>query len=201
MPLRAAAVEDDFMKCGDLDRFKAVSYLKVVEELQALPESYRVKALVGFSSIPNHDRQVVILCRMLFAAKPNGEFRRPLLGMPGFIDSAGDAPGTLETAVLHNWPLEPISVVDKVPFSVVMGYMLAGVAESSGSYLAYCLKETQWSPVIYHPASRDQMEGALKKLGSQIPKKLLTPSVKEFLRQQIDTEHGVAQFKPLESTK
>lgn len=186
-PLRSESLEDDFLKCGDLQHFRAVSYLKVAEELQALPEAERVKTLERFCNIPERNLQAIILCRMLFTAKPGGTFRRPLLGGPGFITSREDVPGLSDPRCDQHWPLEPIALADGVPFCIVTGYALAGAAEKAGAYLAYCRKETQWSPLRYHPVARDGMESALQKLERHIPPKDLTPWVREFLYQQIKT--------------
>jgi hypothetical protein len=186
-PLHSEPLEDDFLKCGDLQHFRAVSYLKVAKELQALPEAERVKALERFCATPEHDLQAIILCRMLFTAKPGGTFRRPLLGGPGFITSREDIPGLSDPRLSQPWPLEPITLADGVPFAIVTGYALAGAAEKAGAYLAYCRKETQWSPLGYHPVSSEQMKNALQKLEHQIPTKDLTPWVIKFLHQQIKT--------------
>jgi len=186
-PLRSEPLEDDFLKCGDLQHFRAVSYLKVAKELQALPEAERVKALERFCNIPERNLQAIILCRMLFTAKPGGTFRRPLLGGPGFITSREDIPGLTDPRLSQPWPLEPITLADGVPFAIVTGYALAGAAEKAGAYLAYCRKETQWSPLRYHPVSSEQMENALQKLEHQIPTKDLTLWVIKFLHQQIVT--------------
>src|SRR5688500_5892944 len=63
--------------------------------------------------------KAIVLCRMLFTAKPKGEFRHPMLGAPSFLGS-GDA---------KDWPMEPIELVDGVPFVVVYGYRLGGKPE------------------------------------------------------------------------
>ena len=186
-PLHSEPLEDDFLKCGDLQHFRAVSYLKVAKELQALPEAERVKALERFCNIPERNLQSIILCRMLFTAKPGGTFRRPLLGGPGFITSREDIPGLSDPRLSQPWPLEPITLADGVPFAIVTGYALAGAAEKAGAYLAYCRKETQWSPLGYHPVSSEQMKNALQKLEHQIPTQDLTPWVIKFLHQQIVT--------------
>jgi hypothetical protein len=185
-PLHSEPLEDDFLKCGDLQHFRAVSYLKVAEELQALPEAERVKALERFCNIPERNLQSIILCRMLFTAKPEGTFRRPLLGGPGFITSREDIPGLSDPRLSQPWPLEPITLADGVPFAIVTGYALAGAAEKAGAYLAYCRKETQWSSLRYHPFPREGMESALQKLENQIPSQFLTPWMKSFLHQQIE---------------
>jgi hypothetical protein len=185
-PLHSEPLEDDFLKCGDLRNFRAVSYLKVAEELQALPEAERVKTLERFCNIPERNLQAIILCRMLFTAKHGGTFRRPLLGGPGFITSTEDIPGLSDPRLSQPWPLEPITLADGVPFAIVTGYALAGAAEKAGAYLAYCRKETQWSSLRYHPFPREGMESALQKLENQIPSQFLTPWMKSFLHQQIE---------------
>jgi hypothetical protein len=91
---------------------------------------------------------------MLFTAKPKGEFRRPRLGGPHFF---GDA-GTKEC------PLEPIELVEGVPFFVVKGYTGFGSPEDAKDYLDYCVKNCDWNPLKSKPKTADEKRKALEKL-------------------------------------
>lgn len=94
----------------------------------------------------HHPLKVIMLCRMLFTQKPNSTFRRPFLGAPIFI-AASDT---------GNWPLEPIAIVDGVPFDVTTGYVLAGRPESARSYVEYCATNCDWSQYRYSAKSKEK---------------------------------------------
>jgi hypothetical protein len=83
----------------------------------------------------NQGIQVFVLCRMLFAPKANGEFRRPKIGQAFFLGCTDYA----------DWPFEPIEIVDGVPFLITTGYLIEGVAEEAEEYLRYCLGNCDWS--------------------------------------------------------
>jgi hypothetical protein len=85
--------------------------------------------------------------------------------------------------------LEPIEIVDGVPFVVVEGYKLGGLAERPVSYVKYCCEEADWSGTDYASVTKETQRAALKKL-------LESPKWKEpikdngqlFLELQIDSE-------------
>ncbi len=130
-------------------------------------------------------RGLFILCRMLFTAKPKGEFRRPMLGAPGFV---GRTSGS-------DWPLEPIEIVDGVPFLVVNSWVLGGIPESAWSYVEYCVKNCAWNTEKFTPKTAEEQQKALEKLLAA-PKLKMIGSGKEFLAAQIDRpEILVADFE------
>ena len=125
----------DLLKLPDEDDYKVDPYLRAAQSLQAMGEEKACKLLADLAvKQTRSETRTVTLCRMLFKAKSGGAFRRPLLGGPCFLAGGADA---------NDWPLEPITIVDGVPFRVVRGYTLAGRAESSASYLVYCLVTVQ----------------------------------------------------------
>jgi hypothetical protein len=72
---------------------------------------------------------VLALCRMLFVSRAGQPLRPPGLGEPWFLgDTSADS-----------WPLEPIHLYRGVPFFIVKGWSLAGMAEQASWYLAHCL--------------------------------------------------------------
>ena len=97
---------------------------------------------------------IILLCRMLFAAKPGGKFRRPGLGFPHFI-CYGNAQRGL---------LEPIEIVDGVPFLMVMGYTVGGLPEFPDAYLKYCIEGCDWNPMKYGLKTAVEKQQSLDKL-------------------------------------
>jgi hypothetical protein len=63
-----------------------------------------------------------------------------------------------------DWPLEPIELVDGIPFLVSQGYILAGHAEHPLQYLSYCIQECDWSSFRFAPKSVGEKQRALQKL-------------------------------------
>jgi hypothetical protein len=120
--------------------------------------------------------KVILLCRMLFTAKPNGEFRRPMIG----------APLCLGDTDLKDWPLEPIEIVDGIPFLVVRGYQGSGVPEPAEHYLSYCLQECDWAADRFQPKAAGEKKKALDKLlTSRKWKRPLTEYEEGFLLSQV----------------
>lgn len=102
--------------------------------------------------------KVVPLCRLLFKAKPGASFRGPRLG------GASTCPRTDGT----DWPLDPIAVIDGVPFLVAAKYGKADNPESAADYLAYCLAECEWVTESIAVPDKAMMEAAFAKLREQI---------------------------------
>jgi len=172
----ACANPADISECGDFRSYRASSYLDVANALQSEPKAVAIKQLEDWANTRKYNDQIIILCRMLFEAKPHGEFRRPMLGMFMFYGKTS----------YKDWPLEPITIIDDVPFEVVNGYILAGHAEEGPEYLAYCLKNTEWTNRRYQPSNKANMESALEKLlNSTIWKRQLNRDEVSSLREQI----------------
>ena len=94
-------------------------FIATAAELQSLGKDKACERLHAraLDMNKNEREKTFVLCRMLFVAKPGGECRRPMLGGPMFVGS-----GKVE-----DWPLEPIEIVDGVPFSVT--YLAASPSE------------------------------------------------------------------------
>lgn len=169
----------DFYSAGW--RYKVDPYLRAAVSLQALGKDKACGKLLDLAKVKREDsgesQKVVVLCRMLFAAKPGGEFRRPMIGGAVFLGGTG----------YSDWPLEPIECVDGVPFLVAAGYFLAGHAEPSESYVQYCMTNCVWSSSQWRMPSGEEKRAALAKLLA-LPKwkKPLDERDRSFLSSQID---------------
>jgi hypothetical protein len=173
-PESAAAPPDDISLKGLawLEEYRVDPYLAAAAKLRAAGQEKAVAVLRAAATDP----KVIILCRMLFTAKPKGEFRRPMIGAPFCL---GGSDG-------KDWPLAPIEVVDGVPFLVVAGYLLGGEPETPGAYLDYCLKECAWGTAEFKPRTAAEKEKALEALfASKTWKKPLTDGDRKFLAAQI----------------
>jgi hypothetical protein len=126
------------------------------------------------------DDRIIILCRMLFTAKPGGNFRRPVSAFCVFLGGARHA----------DWPLAPIELIDGVPFLVAResGGVAGQARESAESYLHYCLENCDWNPIRYEAKTAPEKEAALAKLLAS-PKWVwqvsLNPGDEQFLSGQI----------------
>jgi hypothetical protein len=156
--------------------FKGDPYIRVAAALQTSGKDGASATLLKLAKDREQDNKVIVLCRMLFTAKAKGEFRRPLIGAAHFLG------GTDYT----DWPLEPIDLVDGVPFVITKGYSLGGVAEPAESYVKYCINNCDWSGIKFSPKSKEEKQKALNKLlASPRWKAPLDDADKAFLTSQI----------------
>jgi hypothetical protein len=122
--------------------------------LQAMGRERACEEMMAFVKRERDAEQIFVLCRMLFTKRGASEFRRPMIGGAVF----------LADTTYTDWPLEPIEVIDGVPFVITWGYILGGQAEPPESYLRYCMTDCDWSSVHYREQSPAEMRGALSKL-------------------------------------
>ncbi len=140
------------------EKYRVDPYLQAAVSLQAMDSERALKNLKALAE-RDDDARVIVLCRMLFAElRPGTVFSRPVLGSPHFVGGEPD----WNDRVHRGWPLEPIELVDGVPFLVVRGYVLGGKGVSSWGYLAYCIQNCGWSQYRYKPKSLDEKKAALK---------------------------------------
>jgi len=119
--------------------------------------------------------KVMVLCRMLFEAPPGEIFERPKLGAASFLGGTS----------YRDWPLEPITLVDNIPFSIVMGYMGAGLEQPAMDYLLYCIRKMNWTSQRFAPVDARQMEAACSALINRKWPEKLAAYEEAFVREQI----------------
>ncbi|WP_020473095.1 hypothetical protein [Zavarzinella formosa] len=141
---------------SDQQKYHADAYIDTAGKLRAAGKDRAVEILRSIAGAKSRERdeEVIILCRMLFTARPEKWFHRPALGAPVFMGgtNAGD------------WPLEPVEIVDGVPFIIVRGYELGGRQQLAAHYLDYCLKECDWGAAEFKPKTGEEKKRALDKL-------------------------------------
>ena len=160
------------------DRYRVDPYIAAAGKLKAVGKDEAAKLLkaAAIKDSASPPDPVLYLCRMLFTAKKGKEFRRPMIG----------APHCLGGSDWKDWPLEPIEIVDGVPFLIVSGYTLGGVSEPTVKYLEYCSKECEWGSADHRAKSGAEKKAALEKLlSSKKWKRPLEDWEKEFLSSQI----------------
>ncbi len=133
--LERARALGDWLELNEEVRFDSPGFMRLAAELMALDQTQRVEILRAMAS-ERLEGQTIVLCRMLFEARPGREFRRPFLGDPDFIGTESK---------MENWPLEPITLVNGVPLLIVSGYILGGEAETAVQYLDHCLQYCDWT--------------------------------------------------------
>ncbi len=158
-------------------KFKAGDYVSAAIELQKLGHDPACQKLLQSARSTNAESlEIPALCRMLFCKRPDSEFRRPRKGCAQFLADTD----------YSDWPLEPIALVDGVPFLITQGYVLGGFPESDEAYLRYCITECDWSTEIFREPTREQKRDALAKLlASSKWKRPLNKQEQDFLAEQV----------------
>lgn len=134
--------------------FKSEPYIRAAVALQAMGRERACEQMMALAKRDLDSEQLFVLCRMLFVRRGTSEFRRPMIGEAGFLADTTYA----------DWPLEPIELVDGVPFVIAGGYSLGGEPESPESYLRYCMSDCDWITFRYREQSCVEMRSALAKL-------------------------------------
>ncbi len=146
----------------DLADFKVDRHLRAAIELQALGKDLACDVLYSFAKKLSADERhysyqensLIALVRMFFVKRPGSEFRSAYIGAPGFFGDSDD----------KDWQIDPIEIVDGVPFSIVQGYMLFGQAEPAYDYIGYCIENCDWNSYKFEVKSEEQKQKALKQL-------------------------------------
>jgi hypothetical protein len=177
----AAVAQTEKVSLKDLPDYQTAAYrvdpyIQAAAMLQASGKDKASATLLKLARDREVDHQVIVLCRMLFVRKAKGGFRRPLIGAAHFL---GDTDYV-------DWPLEPIELVDGVPFLITEGYSLKGRAERAESYLKYCIENCTWNSSRFQPKTEQQKRKALDKLlASPKWKAPLDDGEKAFLSSQV----------------
>lgn len=158
--------------------YKADAYIKAAMDLQAMGKEAAIKAL---RESPEDRRSSlskgIVLCRMLFMPRGTNMFRRPRIGAP--FPPGGTA--------MADWPLEPIEIVDGVPFLVISSYALGGHPESTSQYLQYCVANCDWNTLKFKmPTAKEKTDALGKLLASQKWKRPLTDGERQLFSRQIE---------------
>lgn len=156
--------------------FKVDPYCRAAAALQAMGQDKANAILLQLAKTREQDNQVIVLCLMLNTPKAKGEFRRPRIGAADFLGGTDYA----------EWPLEPIELVDGVPFVITHGYSVRRKPEPSELYLKYCIEHCDWNSAKFErKTSKEKQQSLDKLLASRKWKAQLTDAEKEFLSSQI----------------
>lgn len=156
--------------------FKIDRHLGEAITIQRLGREAGVQRLRKLSKALGSDVNVLLLCRMLYKNSAGADFRPPGSGATKFL--GGTSP--------DDWPLEPIELVDGVPFVVAMDGSLAGALERDEVYLDYCETNCVWSDFQYALKTAKEERVALAKLlGSSRWKRTLRQEEVDYLSGQI----------------
>jgi hypothetical protein len=148
-------------------------YLQAAMSLQAQGKDTALQRLKAVARRDQSGHGAIVLCRMLFTPKAGSDFRRPMIGLPARLGAT-------------DWPLEPIAIVDGVPFMITRGYLVGGLPEPGILYVQYCETNCDWSSFRYTVKTQAEKEAALAKLISAPEWKTpLNKYEKEFLAAQI----------------
>lgn len=158
------------------DDYKSDAYIRAACELQKLGRRDAEEKLLELARDPKGGGRAIVLCRMLYTAKGSAIFRIPESGATQFLGNTKYA----------DWPLEPIELVDAVPFLIVSGYHGAGVPEPPVSYVNYCREDCEWRSIKYRELSAADKQKALNKLIASPKWRMgLSTKEREFLSSQV----------------
>jgi hypothetical protein len=140
--------------------YKVDPYIAAAAKLQSLGKEEALRHLADFALDNRHAmidgnagwraEPLYVLCRMLFVPREGIPFRAPALGVGG-------------DPKLN--PLEPIEIVDGIPFLTFQGrYLLTGAPEEPTTYLLFCITHCNWSDYRYAPKTMAKKRAALEKL-------------------------------------
>ncbi len=163
---------------GPARSYKCGHFIKVVLAGSKAGEDVSIASLRRFVKSGASDVDVVALCRLLYTGKDAKKLRRAAIGGTSF-------PGGTE---YRDWPLEPIEIVEGVPFLISESYLCMGVSETALEYLAYCRQEGIWAPRLSVEKSTAELERALATiLHSKKWKTDLYEDETRFLKEQVRT--------------
>jgi hypothetical protein len=158
--------------------YRVDPYIQAAIGLQSLGRSNALAQLHSMAQDRKFETRVIVLCRMLFTQRPGSDFRRPMIGGASFFGGTDYA----------DWPLEPIELVDGVPFLITRGYVIGGVPEPDEWYLRYCETNCDWSDFRYTTKNQAQKREALSKLLTSAKWRMLALDSQEqqFFSRQIE---------------
>jgi hypothetical protein len=141
--------------------YRVDPYILAAQHLQKIGKEAACNELIALSHssrIKPYDiddtAKIAVLCRMVFDTRNNSTFRTAGIGMPSLLGGTDRS----------DWPLEPIEIIDGVPFDITKGYALYGSGESPEEYVRYCITNCIWSATHYEPKTDTQKRTALSRL-------------------------------------
>ena len=172
------------------DEYRVDPYIRAAGQLQAMGKEAACRELLTYAhAFPElNDRQrIAVLCLMLFTQRPGTDFERPHLGAPTFLGESRRRVESFDDPSFQKWPLEPIEIVDGVPFAIVIGYSYEGMLAPKGneSYVHYCMTNCDWSGTHFEVKSSQQKEAALRTLLASPKYQHLGGWEQEYLEKQI----------------
>lgn len=161
-------------------------YLQMAISLQKMDEKRRREFLLQLAEDRLYNQTPVILCRMLFTAKPGQAFRLPNIGAARLIGCKQNGEGALAERRVKAWKSAPIEIVDGVPLLIANAWSDVKEPETAYNYLVYCLSSCDWSTTRYQPVSAEAKRRAVEKL-MRSPKweRPLSDKETQFLLRQI----------------
>jgi hypothetical protein len=158
---------------------KVDDYIRAAVALQAMGREVACQTLFAATKTNSIiDYRFDVLCRMLFTHRGTNAFRPPFRGTCSYY---------LGQAV--DWPLDPIEIVDGIPFFIRVGCRgQGGTGPQSGeSYLRYCMTNCDWNTYTFREVTAQQKSDALTKLlASEKARPTVTDAAKKFLEAQIE---------------
>jgi hypothetical protein len=183
---RLTAVLDSLPEPGGWpSEFVVDSYIQAAAELQARPANEATALLLGAArrhqdkfTNGDIDNRTIILCRMLFSAKPESKPHYLASWLCLFLGGTNAA----------DWPLAPIELVDGVPMLIAQQTPAYNgpPPEEAQAYVRHCVANCDWNPLRYKTKTPAEKSAALTRLlASPKWRRPLDAREQEFLSAQI----------------
>jgi hypothetical protein len=125
----------DYMGNG----YKVAPYLRATVAFQRMGKDDACSTLHRIARGGKYENQVILLCRILLSKNEGEPFEPSRHGAEFLFGRLGNV-GFLGGTDHSDWPLEPIELVDDVPFLIIGNCMYLGTPERAESYLEYYLE-------------------------------------------------------------
>ena len=140
---------------NDYGKYEVKPYVEAVIRLQSMGQQRSEQCMVKYARQNKWSGdQIYILCRMLYTKPIASDFKSPPLGLPSCIGGTN----------YKNWPLNPIEIVDGVPFLIATGFSLYGAGGTPLDYISYCMTNCEWNTFLYKSKSDEELKTALNKM-------------------------------------
>lgn len=162
---------------NDDTMYRVRPYILAAKNLQSMGRAAAERYMMDYAKKGYDSDQIYILCRILYVKSGRGDFNEPKLGKGHFVAENGG----------KEFPLQPIEIVDGVPFLIVYDYAIfGGMPDSPAEYLDYCRENCGWNTYNYRVKSESELQSALNKIvNSPKWKRPLGPREKGWLTAQI----------------
>lgn len=139
--------------CGKMDcEYRITPYLKLAISLQEMGEKKAIDKLKTWAKDRGLNKQVILLCIMLFDKNENIDYPFPVLGEPSYFGGTN----------LRDWEKPIIQIYKGAPILLIRGHTMFGKGEDSPSYLNRCIKNCKWKKQKYRMIKKEKLRELMR---------------------------------------